>query len=145
MKKMSIIAAVALIVAGLVAGSPFLLLLEPEGSQGGAQTGWVFLFITIPLGFLIGLSAVVLAVIVSILGIVRSRGISTARVLIAITALALMLSSIGIIIPVTQSIPESQYLWLLIFPAVGFVGFALAIVTGLMAPPRKVATEVAAA
>lgn len=145
MKGMSIGAAVGMIAAILIAFSPLLLLLEPEGSQGGAQTGWAFMFITIPLGFLIGFAAVVLAFIISIIGIVRSRGTSTSRLVIAIAALVLMISATGIVIPLTQLMSQTQFLWLVIFPIAGLVGFVLAIVTGFTAPPRKVATQVASA
>jgi hypothetical protein len=132
MKGMSIGAAIALILALLIAGSP-LILLTDAGPEGGAEAGWVFLFITIPAGALIGLVALGLSVTVSIIGISRARGTSATRLVIAIAALVLMVLSTGIFLVVVQSMPE---IWLVIFPAIGLVGFVLAIITGFIAPAK---------
>ncbi len=132
MKGMSIGAAIALILAVLVAGSP-LLLLTDAGPEGGAEAGWVFLFITIPAGVLIGLVALGLSVTVAIIGISRARGTSASHLAVAIAALVLMLLSTGIFIALVQSMPE---IWLVIFAAIGLVGFVLAIITGFLAPAK---------
>ena len=85
MKEMSIGAVIGLILAVLIAGFSSIFLLDDSDGElmGGA---WIFLFITIPIGALIGLVALVLLIIVSIIGIVRSRGTSTVHLIIAIAA-----------------------------------------------------------
>ena len=89
MKEMSIGAVIGLILAVLIACFPFIFLLDDSDGElmGGA---WIFLLITIPIGALIGLVALVLLIIVSIIGIVRSRGTSTVHLIIAIAAPPLM-------------------------------------------------------
>jgi hypothetical protein len=141
-KGMSIGAGIALILALLIAGSP-LLLLTDAGPEGGAEAGWVFLFITIPAGALIGLVALGLSVTVSIIGISRARGTSASHLVIAIAALVLMVLSTGVFIALVQSMNE---IWLLAFAAMGLVGFVLAIITGFIAPakPASVAGDAAA-
>ena len=124
------------IIAILVGCSPLLLL----GSEGGMQTGWVFLIFTIPVGIGLGLWAFFLAFVMSIKGIARSRGTSTSHLIIAIAALVLLLVPAGIIPALLFN--WLQDFWLLIFPIAGLVGFVLAIVTGYKAPPEKVATQV---
>ena len=135
MKGMSIGAGIALILALLIAGSP-LLLLTDAGPEGGAEAGWVFLFITIPAGALIGLVALGLSVTVSIIGISRARGTSASHLVIAIAALVLMVLSTGVFIALVQSMNE---IWLLAFAAMGLVGFVLAIITGFTSPAKRMA------
>jgi hypothetical protein len=138
---MSIGAAIALILAVLIAGSP-LLLLTDAGPEGGAEAGWVFLFITIPAGVLIGLVALGLSVTVSIIGISRARGTSASHLVIAIAALVLIVLSTGFFVALVQSMNE---IWLLVFAAVGLVGFVLAIITGFIAPAKTASAAVKAA
>ena len=85
MKGMSIGAVIGLILAVLIAGLPVLFFTDDSDGElmGG---GWVFFIITIPIGALITLVALVLLIIVSIIGIFRCRGTSTVRLIIAIAA-----------------------------------------------------------
>lgn len=132
MKGMSIGAAIALIAAILVAGSP-LLLATGAGPEGGADAGWVFLFVSIPAGILIGLVALGLAIAVSIIGIARARGRSSSHLGIAMAALVLMVVSTGFFVALVQS----SEIGLLIFAALGIIGFVLAIITGFIAPAKQ--------
>ena len=142
MKGMSIAAAVTIVFAALIGLSPLLVLLSGAGGADFGQVGWVYMFVTIPAGALLGLVAVGLSVAVSIIGISRSRNRSTPRLIIAIGATSfLVLSLCGIIVSLAASLDPNVPL---IFFALGIVGFILGVVTGFIAPARQLTTAAAA-
>lgn len=139
MKGMSIAACITMVLAVLIGLSPLLVLFSGAGGADFDQVGWVYLFVTIPAGALLGLVAVVLSIIVSFIGISRARGTSTPRLIIAVCAAAAMLLSIcGTVAALISSIDPNL---LLAFVALSLIGFILAMVTGFAAPgaqdPRK--------
>ena len=139
MKGMSIAACITMVLAVLIGLSPLLVLFSGAGGAGFEQVGWVYMFVTIPAGALLGLVAVILSLIVSFIGISRARGTSTPRLIIAVcAAAAMLLSIIGTLAVFVASIDPSL---LLAFVALSLIGFILAMVTGFSAPgaqdPRK--------
>ena len=141
MKGMSIAAAVTIVFAALIGLSPLLVLLSGAGGPEFGQVGWVYMFVTIPAGALLGLVAVGLSFAVSIIGISRSRNRSTPRLIIAIGATSfLVLSLCGIIVSLAASLDPNVPL---IFFALGIVGFILGVVTGFIAPARQLTAAAA--
>ena len=135
MKGMSIAAAVTMVLAVLIGLSPLLVLLSGAGGADFEQVGWVYMFVTIPAGALLGLVAVGLSMAVSIIGISRARNGSAPRLLIAIGGLAfIILSLIGIVVSILASLDQVLPL---IFVVLGIVGFILGVVTGFIAPARE--------
>lgn len=142
MKGMSIAAAVTMVLAALIGLSPLLVALSGSGGSDFEQVGWVYMFVTIPAGALLGLVAVGLSFAVSIIGIGRARNRSTPGMLIAVGATSLMPISIGGIlasVSITASTDARLFLPLL-FLALGIVGFILGVVTGFIAPARQLTT-----
>ena len=141
MKGMSIAAAVTIVFAALIGLSPLLVLLSGAGGADFGQVGWVYMFVTIPAGALLGLVAVGLSFAVSIIGISSSRNRSTPRLLIAIGATSfLVLSICGITLSLVASLDPNVPL---IFFALGIVGFILGVVTGFIAPARQLTAAAA--
>lgn len=141
MKGMSIAAAVTMVLAVLIGLSPLLVLLSGAGGADFGQVGWVYMFFTIPAGALLGLVAVGLSMAVSIIGISRARSGSAPRLLIAIGGLAFMiLSLIGIVVSILASLDQ---VIALIFLVLGILGFILGLVTGFIAPARRLTTAAA--
>ncbi|NQW72733.1 MAG: hypothetical protein HQ453_08375 [Actinobacteria bacterium] len=139
MKGMSIGAVIGLILAALIAGSPELLFREDtDGEYMGG--GWLYYMVTIPIGALIGLVALVILIIVSSIGIARSRGTSTVRLIIAIAAPPLIILPIGLLLAGVLN-EWMTNVWALTFAALGLVGIVLAVITGLTSPAKNVAVE----
>jgi len=138
MKGMTIGAAVALLVAALMAGSPFFFYGTNTGSDSGGEAAWAFFFVTIPIGAFMGLVAVMLLIIVSIIGIVRARGASTVRLIIASAAPILMILPAGFLIAGFVNFWLSST-WSLILAAMSLVGIVLAIITGFTSPAKRMA------
>ena len=138
MKGMTIGAAIALLVAVLMAGSPFLFYGTSANSDSG-EAAWVFLFVTIPIGV-----ALMLLIIVSIIGIVRARGTSTVRLTIAIVAPILMILPTGLLIAAFVNAWVTG-IWALILTAMILVGIVLAVITGFTPRAEKMAAGGSAA
>ena len=134
MKGMTIGAAIALLVAVLMAGSPFLFYGTSANSDSG-EAAWVFLFVTIPIGVFMGLVALMLLIIVSIIGIVRARGTSTVRLMILPT---------GLLIAAFVNAWVTS-IWALILTAMILVGIVLAVITGFTPRTEKMAARGSAA
>ena len=138
---MSIAAAVTMVLAVLIGLSPLLVLLSGAGGADFGQVGWVYMFFTIPAGALLGLVAVGLCMAVSIIGISRARSGSVPRLLIAIGGLAFMiLSLLGVVVSILASLDQVIPL---IFLVLGILGFILGLVTGFIAPARRLTTAAA--
>lgn len=143
MKGMTIGAAIALLVAVLMAGSPFLFYGTSANSDSG-EAAWVFLFVTIPIGVFMGLVALMLLIIVSIIGIVRARGTSTVRLTIAILAPILMILPTGLLIAAFVNAWVTS-IWALILTAMILVGIVLAVITGFTPRAERLAAGGSAA
>ena len=144
MKGLTIGAAIGLLFAVLVTGSPFLLALAAESddnSSGGAA--FALMFVTVPMGAIIGVMSVIMLIIVSIMGIGRARGISVVRLIMAIAAPLLM------VVPLVLLIIAAFNGWVsdegkaisaaVILGVTGLVGAVLAIITGLASPAKNIA------
>jgi len=124
MKRMSIGAVIGLILAALIAGSPELLFREDtDGEYMGG--GWLYYMVTIPIGALIGLVALVILIVVSSIGI---------------AAPPLIILPIGLLIAGVLN-EWMTNVWALTFAALGLVGIVLAVITGLTSPAKNVAVE----
>ena len=138
MKGMTIAAAVTMVLAALIGLSPLLILLSGAAGSEFGQVGWVFMFFTIPVGLLVSLVAFGLAIAVSIIGISRAKNRSTPRMLIAISALVLMVLSLGGVTVLLATYGMSIDLNLIaIFGLLGLAGIGLGVVTGFIAPARE--------
>ena len=143
-RGLTIGAAIGLLFAVLITGSPFLLALAAESddnSSGGAA--FALMFVTVPMGAIIGVMSVIMLIIVSIMGIGRARGTSVVRLIMAIAAPLLM------VVPLVLLIIAAFNGWVsdegkaisaaVIFGVTGLVGAVLAIITGLTSPPKNIA------
>ena len=143
-RGLTIGAAIGLLFAVLITGSPFLLALAAESddnSSGGAA--FALMFVTVPMGAIIGVMSVIMLIIVSIMGIGRARGISVVRLIMAIAAPLLM------VVPLVLLIIAAFNGWVgeqgkaisaaVIFGVTGLVGAVLAIITGLTSPAKNIA------
>lgn len=150
MKGMTIAAAIGLLFAVLVAGSPFLFLLGAgPNSDSAGGVGFALMFVTVPMGAIVGLVSWIMLVVVSIIGVFRVRGESTVRIIITIAAPILLLLPLGVLIwgfviamstefaNVHAATPTT---WALI-GAMILGGMVLAIISGLTSPPKNVALE----
>ena len=138
MKGMTIAAAVTMVLAALIGLSPLLILLSGAAGSEFGQVGWVFMFFTIPVGLLVSLVAFGLAIAVSIIGISRAKNRSTPRMLIAMSALVLMVLSLGGVTVLLATYGMSIDLNLIaIFCLLGLAGIGLGVVTGFIAPARE--------
>ena len=138
MKGMTIAAAVTMVLAALIGLSPLLILLSGAAGSEFGQVGWVFMFFTIPVGLLVSLVAFGLAIAVSIIGISRAKNRSTPRMLIAMSALVLMVLSLGGVTVLLATYGMSIDLNLIaIFGLLGLAGIGLGVVTGFIAPARE--------
>ena len=138
MKGMTIAAAVTMVLAALIGLSPLLILLSGAAGSEFGQVGWVFMFFTIPVGLLVSLVAFGLAIDVSIIGISRAKNRSTPRMLIAMSALVLMVLSLGGVTVLLATYGMSIDLNLIaIFGLLGLAGIGLGVVTGFIAPARE--------
>ncbi len=138
MKGMTIAAAVTMVLAALIGLSPLLILLSVAAGSEFGQVGWVFMFFTIPVGLLVSLVAFGLAIAVSIIGISRAKNRSTPRMLIAMSALVLMVLSLGGVTVLLATYGMSIDLNLIaIFGLLGLAGIGLGVVTGFIAPARE--------
>jgi TRAP-type C4-dicarboxylate transport system permease small subunit len=153
MKGLTIGAGIGLLFAVLIAGAPFLLALGAD-SESDTAGGAVFAltFITIPMGAIVGLMAVTMLFVLSVIGVFRLRGESTVRRIIAIAAPILMMLPVGVFIWGSINAFATEFdnvhsatptTWALMgaISLVGVVGVVLAIISGLTAPPRKAAVE----
>ena len=141
MKGMSIAAAVTIVLAAIIGLSPLLVMLSGTGGSDFEQVGWVYMFVTIPTGALLGLVAVGLSFAASIIGVSRNRNGSAPRLLIAIGGLAFMvLAFFGIVVTTLASLDS---IIALVFLALGIIGFILGVVTGFITPARQLATAAA--
>jgi hypothetical protein len=150
MKGMTIAAAIGLLFAVLVAGSPFLLFLgaDPNSDTAGGA-GFALMFVTIPMGAIVGLVSWIMLVVVSIIGVFRVRGESTVRLIITIAAPILLILPIGVLIWGFVNALSTEFAnfhaatpttWALI-GAMILGGVVLAIISGLTSPPKNVALE----
>ena len=138
MKGMTIAAAVTMVLAALIGLSPLLILLSGAAGSEFGQVGWVFMFFTIPVGLLVSLVAFGLAIAVSIIGISRAKNRSTPRMLIAMSALVLIVLSLGGVTVLLATYGMSIDLNLIaIFCLLGLAGIGLGVVTGFIAPARE--------
>ena len=135
MKAMSIGATVTFILAVFVGTSPAVFATSEQGDGG-----FVWILIFIPLAAVLGSVALVLALIVSIMGIARARGTSTARLVVAVAALVLMVFPVGIYLAIAF-FDDVADIWFLMVPGAGLIGFILAIMTGFLAAPKGTASE----
>ena len=143
MKGLTIGAAIGVLFAVLVACSPLLLALDAESDDSAGGAVFSLMFITVPIGILIGVMSVIMLTIVSIMGIGRARGTSVVRLIMAIAAPLLM------VVPLVLLIIAAFNGWVsdegkamsaaVIFGVTGLVGAVLAIITGLTSPAKNIA------
>ena len=122
---MAKIAVIGLIAAVVIAGFPVIFTIADRDNPGG-ESGLFFLF-TVPIGAIIGVPSLVLAIIVSIIGNARAWRTSNVRRILTITALVLVLLLLVSIVGTVLSWDESL---LALFQLMGYVGLVLFVITG---------------
>ena len=122
---MAKIAVIGLIAAVVIAGFPVIFTIADRDNPGG-ESGLLFLF-TVPIGAIIGVPSLVLAIIVSIIGNARAWRTSNVRRILTITALVLVLLLLVSIVGTVLSWDESL---LALFQLMGYVGLVLFVITG---------------
>ena len=135
-KVMAKIAVIGLIAAVVIAGFPVIFTIA-ERNNPGDQSALLFL-VTLPIGAIIGLPALGLAIVVSIIGISRAWRTSTVHRVMAIIAIVLMLLSTVFILAMIQSWKGPL---VALLPLLGFAGFVIFVITGFTGLDKKAAVD----
>lgn len=129
---MAKIAVIGLIAAVVIGGFPAIFTIA-ERDNPSDQSALLFV-VTLPIGAIIGVPSLVLAIIVSIIGNARAWRASTVRRIISIISIVLMLLAVVSIVGAILSWDE--YLMVLL-RLMGFVGLVLFIITGWTSLGKK--------